>query len=123
MTEALKPCPFCGSEDVYSYDPEWVTCPNCGAEGPPEVTCELAIKSWNCRASPSSEVQTDPEALRVIADCACRFDGLDPSQAGMMVYDDDGKQISAREFYGEYAAAMVETLGRHGYQIFRRPAS
>lgn len=55
----LKPCPFCGSKDIESYqltpgwtDPYWrIGCPNCGCWF--EVanwTEQDAIEAWNTRA-------------------------------------------------------------------------
>lgn len=52
--QKLKPCPFCGSDDVdvvsnlYTY----VTChnPSCEAYGPICNTTEQAITAWNTRA-------------------------------------------------------------------------
>lgn len=58
----LKPCPFCGSEEVHvtradtSYLPAnikiadiVVICEGCGATGRSETSVEKAIESWNRR--------------------------------------------------------------------------
>jgi len=51
----LKPCPFCGSEDIHvmgvkSY---WIVCRNCYAEGPVPISFwkfkKDAIEAWNKR--------------------------------------------------------------------------
>ncbi|WP_415421474.1 Lar family restriction alleviation protein [Acetobacter fabarum] len=54
MSEELKSCPFCGSDDVRitnSLHP-YVTChnPSCEADGPVCNTTEQAITAWNTRA-------------------------------------------------------------------------
>jgi len=56
MTEKLKPCPFCGSRNVYhgSYTitkPHifGADCDNCDAKGPIKDNKEDAAKAWNTR--------------------------------------------------------------------------
>ena len=56
MSEKLKPCPFCGGEDIF---PRWIIasdlyhcmCDNvkCQARGPKRLTKEEAIEAWNRR--------------------------------------------------------------------------
>ena len=59
MTE-LKPCPFCGCEDIYSsihiVDAK-ILCPECGARGPSEHSIEDASNAWNSRPSPWLSVE------------------------------------------------------------------
>ena len=49
----LKPCPFCGSENVRdNYDSGyfWVECVDCGCDGPRSFeNYEWAIEKWNRR--------------------------------------------------------------------------
>jgi Lar family restriction alleviation protein len=50
----LKPCPFCGSLDLFPPETSWfklyfVSCLVCDAEGPLAVSVELAKKRWNER--------------------------------------------------------------------------
>ena len=54
----LKPCPFCGSEDVDGGEflpfgipsvVPMVACDNCGCRGPFAATEEEAIEKWNDR--------------------------------------------------------------------------
>lgn len=58
----LKPCPFCGSEEVHTtrtiidnlpanikVADIFVMCEGCGAAGRSETTAEKAIESWNRR--------------------------------------------------------------------------
>lgn len=54
-----KPCPFCGSYDLFAYDYPFrrrpglkcchVECNNCGARGGLYETVDDAIKAWNER--------------------------------------------------------------------------
>ena len=56
MSDKLKPCPFCGSEGGVAIDvSSWVTCRECGAEGPVAepgaADCRgQAAALWNKRA-------------------------------------------------------------------------
>ena len=51
----LKPCPFCGSEDVkevytfYTIFRHSVYCKNCYTEGPAKPTEAEAVEAWNNR--------------------------------------------------------------------------
>lgn len=58
MSEELKPCPFCGSKEVYrgtfALGPNmpWnfnIKCMDCFAEGPICDTEQEAISAWNRR--------------------------------------------------------------------------
>jgi Lar family restriction alleviation protein len=54
MKEELKPCPFCGSNDLdlcYVPKSHWVSCNVCNAEGPNGnySTVKKAIAAWNKR--------------------------------------------------------------------------
>lgn len=48
----LKPCPFCGNEDVKAggWPVEYVSC-KCGAKGPDYSSKALAILAWNRRVA------------------------------------------------------------------------
>lgn len=54
----LKPCPFCGSEDLHiDYHIEnnspkifYVVCMNCFSQGPFHYTEKIAIDAWNKRS-------------------------------------------------------------------------
>ena len=61
MSEKLKPCPFCGENDIRESDikevhPEFgisgyaVWCGNCGAYGGSRNRPDLAVKAWNRRS-------------------------------------------------------------------------
>ena len=56
MTDALKPCPFCGSDDVEALDMEgkhYVVCYDCALEGPFHKSRAAVIAAWNTRAAPA----------------------------------------------------------------------
>ena len=56
MSEALKPCPFCGADIAQlreGSDLMWGYCLECRAEGPPSLKTggnSSAIAAWNRRA-------------------------------------------------------------------------
>ena len=55
----MKPCPFCGSDDLFKFEYPfrrkpgvrgcYVKCQNCGAETGTRETIEDAISAWNMR--------------------------------------------------------------------------
>lgn len=52
MTEKLKPCPFCGSNDVTvndAYMHSYARCRVCGAEGGLRESHDEAAAAWNSR--------------------------------------------------------------------------
>lgn len=51
MTKDLKPCPFCGGEDLSISVEGYVYCGNCDATGPSEFSPEQAEEHWNTRAA------------------------------------------------------------------------
>lgn len=63
MTEKLKPCPFCKSENCETFThvamteyglatgSRYVMCRNCKCQGPEKDSEEEAVKAWNRRAS------------------------------------------------------------------------
>ena len=67
MTE-LKPCPFCGSIDIYAYEPTVyevgndasVECQECGAEIRAS-TLKMAIAKWNRRERNERRSQIETE--------------------------------------------------------------
>lgn len=71
-TYELRPCPFCGGEDLYTdydlvYGPtriehhSFIGCRTCGTQGPvaisdsPENARPLAVAEWNSRADMPSK--------------------------------------------------------------------
>ena len=54
MSTELKPCPFCGSNDLHrtsnGHENHSVFCNVCGAEGPSAVSSTEAGEAWNQRA-------------------------------------------------------------------------
>lgn len=52
MTDDLKPCPFCQSEDIRAFDigkTFVLYCYECCASGPEADTLEGAVEGWNRR--------------------------------------------------------------------------
>lgn len=52
--EALKPCPFCGDEDIQEYNEcnhVWLECPTCGGRTKMCRTLEEAETLWNRRTA------------------------------------------------------------------------
>ena len=53
MKTVLKPCPFCGSEDIHYIGNDslivWYYCEDCDAVGPSAKTKKEATKLWNKR--------------------------------------------------------------------------
>ena len=68
----LKPCPFCGSTDVY-VPPSWMTANtwkyvkckniNCQAEGPVDLGESGAIERWNTRPGECAESSPTPKEM------------------------------------------------------------
>ncbi len=58
-----KPCPFCGSSDMklYGHGQDWkfVTCSDCGADGPEELSADDAKAGWNRRADDANRDDKD----------------------------------------------------------------
>lgn len=47
----LKPCPFCGSDELqWPLHQRWIVCAECLAYGPETLSEEQAIAKWNTRA-------------------------------------------------------------------------
>lgn len=66
--EKLKPCPFCGRNDVeLMADPYYAWCRRCGAEGPVSDFVDIAADRWNTRpaaaAEQAPEVECTPEMV------------------------------------------------------------
>jgi Lar family restriction alleviation protein len=58
MSEELKPCPFCGSEDVtlenlFCIDDWYVSCNKCDIQQIAKYKKDEAILRWNQRAEPA----------------------------------------------------------------------
>lgn len=51
ITEELKPCPFCGNEDIREVQGgSWCVCDECGCEGPDKDGGDRIV-NWNRRAA------------------------------------------------------------------------
>lgn len=56
MMDELKPCPFCGSNDIdieklEKYGTYYLSCKQCSIEQPLYNTLEQAINAWNRRTN------------------------------------------------------------------------
>lgn len=73
MSEALKPCPFCGEsyakfENMTSVWNDnktmtWVVCGGCGSEGSESSTSKGAVENWNLRADLAGLPEGQPVPL------------------------------------------------------------
>lgn len=70
MSEELKPCPFCGCDDIRTHL-EWsMICANCGAEGSLTDSRADAIAAWNRRAAlASTRTASDTRTAAGEAEC------------------------------------------------------
>ena len=69
MSEKLLPCPFCGSANTMLVEtprPWWVTCNDCGADGPTGDDC---IERWNTRPSPPPAAESGDEITPSCIEC------------------------------------------------------
>lgn len=57
MSEKLKPCPFCGGNNlsIDGITVYWVECKDCNASISGHETEEEAIEAWNMRADEQDE--------------------------------------------------------------------
>ena len=60
MSDSLKPCPFCGSNNIYLYkacgvccDDAWLECLECGTKTKAFRDVDEAIDAWNWRIGPT----------------------------------------------------------------------
>ena len=108
MSETLKPCPFCGSDDI-SEGPHspYIICNGCGAFGPgnSDVTHEEAIAAWNTR-TPEQVIAATPGSMSVTVDDALSL--LDEmNEQGRIEYAD----------YSQLHDAIAATLGGVGSEV------
>lgn len=68
----IKPCPFCGSEKLYTDEglfKKYVFCRNCHAYGPSGDTVEEALRLWN--HAPRMKEEPKMEKMLEIKCCEC----------------------------------------------------
>jgi chromosome segregation ATPase len=72
MTEKIKQCPFCGSDETtsfYFFGEPMVGCGSCNAHGPEAHTFDRAIELWNAAANQLEQLRNGiDEALREAPD-------------------------------------------------------
>ena len=72
----LKPCPFCGSDDVVveeTYTSGYVRCRDCGAEGGFRYSHDEAVAAWNRRTNAKeliARINVSDEQVRRMVDDA-----------------------------------------------------
>ena len=93
MSDELKPCPFCGGENVTNEfdDPfYYVICGICGASSAFSDE-EGAVRLWNTRAALTDEQFSlavhDGEAWQRVQECHIRYHGGMVSEGGMEAED------------------------------------
>jgi len=70
VTDALKPCPFCGSDGVEALDMEgkhYVVCYDCALEGPFHKSRAAVIAAWNTRAALAAPAVPPQKPLHIEA--------------------------------------------------------
>ena len=102
MSDALKPCPFCGSNEVHVVEAgpgNWVSCLDCDSDGPVVGTIEKAVAAWNTRAAleQPGTAEAQARALDVLASissmCVANLAmdvSLDAHEIGQMIYEATG---------------------------------
>lgn len=70
MSDKLKPCPFCGSEELNpwfnpSIDETQIVCADCVCMGPAAIDAEEAARLWNERAGDDSGMVFSDDGLTV----------------------------------------------------------
>lgn len=101
--DVLKPCPFCGGDDVqvtFPPEPFGVECFNCYTSGPQSDSKPEAITAWNTRSAPPDHVASHAIITKLIG-----YAGHDFSCPVHAHYDDCTCGYSeavkeAREFMG-----------------------
>ena len=70
MTEALKPCPFCGGDDLEVTDMDgdhYVLCHGCALEAPFHDSRAAVIAAWNTRAALAAPAVPPQKPLHIEA--------------------------------------------------------
>lgn len=86
MSTPIKPCPFCGSAEVYA-SADYVECGRCTTMGPSAPTTAEAITTWN--AAPRTPSAPPANTVRVRVAVSVSPSG-DYTAAGYSDTSDDG---------------------------------
>lgn len=128
MGVELKPCPFCGSEDVHIagalVGDTVVMCGNCGVEGPcDDFEEDDAIAAWNTRHQPNGGAGVEfSDADALIEWLECVFDKDEPDTwepakaaiAGIRSWQKGaGAEEMSPEFTDSARAAIAWVLWHH----------
>lgn len=77
MSVKLKPCPFCGSDDVTVKGAEitgpnpFVYCRKCHSHGPQRISYQGAANAWNSRADEPKRIDGKPTGMSAEQFDAC----------------------------------------------------
>lgn len=102
MSEELKPCPFCGSENVrFKSGEHAVVCSRCKARGSIAPYEDMSLDMWNRRVGGAvvAQVSLDEGKLRQLVDEAMKNVAAEYAQP---VKD----ALKALEYYGERGEPM-----------------
>jgi Lar family restriction alleviation protein len=106
MSEELKPCPFCGSNDIiqeFCNTPwRYIGCNQCEEEGPPADSHGEAVRLWNKRHI------TLPQAKQVLAEAGMVALPVEPNEAMTCAGLDCGPSADYDEVYEAMVAASQD---------------
>jgi hypothetical protein len=106
----LLPCPFCKWPAFLfgaSGEPCWVECSDCGAQGPPEDTREVAAEAWNTRPEAADRIEQLSSALTDARDAIA---SLEPDALGMAQIPFGTTGVDMYPIRAELLAKIVSAL-------------
>ena len=118
-TDELKPCPFCGGENLASnWHSPFIICNDCGAFGPgnADSTHEQAVKAWNTR-TPEQAIAATLGEQRSTAEITELLDEFEHEcfmlrvEASETRARDDVVRRSYERIRDEFAGRIAATLG------------
>ncbi len=101
MTEALKPCPFCGGEPIVrkAMGEFWLRCEKCRSDGPMLSVEAVAIERWNTRARSEARPQQEAKTYRLHKDRDGKLQIYAPTFNAMIAKFAEGVPNSEREAF------------------------
>lgn len=125
----LKPCPFCGGEDIsVSEDTSmgaWAACAACGSLGPTRQTEEEAAEAWNHRYELSNEPLTLNELRQMDGEPAFFVNKYEGEQRwGIIhIYHDGSDKCGVPGvdvFFSDFQRMDCWDYGNDGWLAYRR---